>query len=113
MPIRRSDVRLQLAFETQDLRDTCKSEEKAKDQLGAPLAERLQQCLADLRAAETIEDLPLVDHHRADGTCVLSLSEKARVIVRHNHTNAPQTEAGTIDWSRVRRIRVMEIQCDD
>jgi hypothetical protein len=50
---------LELAFETKLLREICESEQKARQELGIKVAEALKRRLADLRAATSVEDLPV------------------------------------------------------
>jgi hypothetical protein len=101
-----------IAFESKRLREICEDQAVAVKELGSLAAEALQQRLADLRAADTISDL-MVGNPRisdADGaTLTITLTATAYTLWSPNHVNPPRDQAGGIDWSRTRRLRLLEI----
>jgi hypothetical protein len=101
---------LELAFETKPLREICESQEKAKQQLGARIAAVLKDRLADLRAAATVADLPLGEPHKVSGGYVLELSDEFRLIVSPNHKSNPVLSSGAIDWAKVSRIKIIDLE---
>lgn len=83
---------------------------------GKPLAERLQQRLAELKAAETLEDirrLPSARCHELSqnrqGQLAVDVVHPKRLIFKPDHNPVPWKPDGGLDWSRVTRIRVIEI----
>ena len=101
-----------IAFETKKLREICEDDAVAVKELGSPAAEALQQRLADLRAAESIEEL-LVGNPRPSGAdsaaLVITLTASMDMIWTANHVSPPRDDAGRIDWTRTRRVRLLEI----
>ena len=101
-----------IAFETKRLREICEDNAVAVKELGSPAAEALQQRLADLRAAETIGDL-IVGSPRASGTdgatLTITLTETAHTVWAANHVNPPRDQTGRVDWTRTRRVRLLQI----
>jgi ribosomal protein L29 len=91
---------LELAFETKPLREICESEHKAKQELGAKVAEELKRRLADLRAAASVEDLPVAKPRKISGTCIFDLAEGYRLVVAPNHTKNPLLKSGTVNCVR-------------
>lgn len=102
---------LLLSFETKELRETCVSEQKAKEQFGAAMGAALAQFLADLRATPTLSELPdLYEPQANGGECVFSLGIGFRVFVAPNHPKNPVAEDEQVDWSDVTRIRITKIE---
>ena len=101
---------MELAFETKPLRETCESEATAKRELGSKVAKELKRLLADLRAASSIEEMPVDKPRKTSGTCVFDLTENCRLIVAPNHTNNPLLASGSVDWAKVARIKILRIE---
>jgi len=104
---------MEIAFHTRLLRDTCESEARLRQELGAEVGEMLKRRLADLRAAGSIRDVVLgnvkeVPGSRGEGMSI-DLCDGYRIVVRANHTRNPQLANGEIDWSAVSRIKLMRI----
>lgn len=83
---------------------------------GKPLAERLQQRLAELKAADTLEDirrLPSTRCHELSqnrkGQLAVDLVHPKRLIFEPDHNPVPRKPDGGLDWPHVTRIRVIEI----
>jgi hypothetical protein len=101
---------LQLAFETKRLRDIRENEERAAEELGTKVAEQLKRRLADLRAAESIDEMPNVVKPRKGSTkCRVRFATDRSIVFCANHNPNPASQSGTINWSAVRRIRILEI----
>ena len=107
---------LELAFAQKSLRQLCEDEARAKRELGETVAEKLKRRLADLRAASSVEDLvagrprkvkgdrhPHIAVHLCDRTCIIFCA---------NHTKVQVLESGDVDWSKVSRIKILEIKSD-
>lgn len=104
-----------IAFDTKKLRETCEDNAVAVKVLGPAAAEALQQRLADLRAAGNISDV-IVGNPRVSGadgaTLTINLTESVHTIWSANHVSQPRDQSGQIDWSRTRRVRLLEIVSD-
>ena len=105
---------MELAFNTKSLRQICESEDKAKNDLGPEVAEKLKARLEDLHATASVKDLvvgrprQLGDVH--DQRMVVDLTEGYGIVFSANHVANPTLDSGDVDWSRVRRIKIMEIE---
>ncbi len=104
---------MEIAFDARSLRSLCENEAHAERQLGLEVAEMLRHRLADLRAATSAKDLVAGLPRELDGVHVPSMAIRLcrdqRIVFCANHRKNPKTKTGRIDWSRVRRIRVVDI----
>ena len=101
---------LQLAFNTRELRTLCESEDAAREAFGDDVAESLKARLADLRAAENIDDL-VVGRPRTSadsGMMVLDLHGSHVLKFVPNHVQR-SVDAPKAEWGRVKRIKVTSI----
>jgi hypothetical protein len=101
---------LELAFATKPLRELCESEVKAKQKLGAKIAAVLKHRLADLRAADSIEDLPIGKPRKVSGAYALESSDCIQVTFLPNQAHIQLLKSGAIDWSKVTRIKITGIE---
>lgn len=101
---------LELAFATKPLREVCESQDKATQKFGARTAAVLRDRLADLRAAASVEDLPLGKPRKAKSGYIIDLSVDVQIVIAPNHVNLPVLPSRTIDWSRVTRIKILGIE---
>lgn len=101
---------MEISFSDEDLRALCLRSRIAVKQLGQPCARKLQTRLADLDAASCVAVLisgrphPLKGDRR--GEFSLDLYRGARLVFAPNHNPLPEREDGSIDWSRVTRVRI-------
>ena len=104
---------MELAFETIDLRTMCENDAIAQELLGVEAATMLKHRLADLRAAESIRDLPLVvppdASSNGQATVLVHLCNKIYIVVCSNHRRPPTRQDNAIDWARVNRVRILRI----
>jgi hypothetical protein len=98
-----------LAFETKPLREVCRNEAEAKAKLGAAAATELKRVLADLRAANSIEDLPVGKFEKLTDSCLFQLDEKMGLLVVSNHVKKPLLPNGQTNWAAVQRIKITQI----
>lgn len=107
---------LEIAFDTKALRTLCEDTRAAERRYGQEFAKALQRRLADLRATPTLMDLPFAVELPArpdiNATCSIRLLGDAFIILRPNHSKTPMDDANAIDWSKIRRVKVMQIQDD-
>ena len=101
---------MKLAFRTQRLRRICESQACAEQELGLAVATLLRARLADVTAAETVDDLiAILLNKRKDEVIQMQLGSKACIRLRANHNPMPLLPDGAIDWSRVSRLQVLEV----
>jgi hypothetical protein len=103
---------MELAFETPGLRRICESDTEARKHFPQSTAEALQDRLADLRAATSASDLvagsPSMDA-RPPGQIRFGLEGGYELVCTANHPRPPFTDSGLVDFSRVRRVKVLRI----
>jgi hypothetical protein len=103
---------LVIAFASQSLRAICENPTTADTELGPAVAQTLRNRLADLRAATSLSDLvagsPRILNHRSQCMAV-NLREGFQMIFAPNHVNNPRDGRNGIDWTKVRRIKIVEI----
>lgn len=108
---------MELAFETKSLRQLCENEVKAKMKFGQIQADKLKRRLADIHAAENVNDLVAGNPRVLAGTdnqkYSLNIDSKVSLILCANHITNPVSESGQIDWSKVNRIKIIEITNND
>ncbi len=107
---------MELAFDSKPLRTICESEAYAKRKFGVKVANDLKHRLADLRAAKSTKDLLAGGPRLLDGSTdqhmVVDLGDGYRLIFCANHPNNPMAESGKVDWLKVSRIKILEIESD-
>jgi hypothetical protein len=105
---------MEIAFRTKVLRTVCLSAKAMDERYGAEGGALLRRCLADMRAAECLGDIPLLALLPRAG----SLGEEAAVdvgagltvVLKANHQRPPKLAGGKIDWSGVARILIQRIE---
>lgn len=107
---------MEIYFSSKKLQKVCNSEKEMRAAFGKPLAERLQQRLAELKAADTLDDisrLPPVRCHELSqdrkGQLAVDLVQPKRLIFEPDHNPLPRKPDGGLDWPNITRIRVIEI----
>lgn len=107
---------MEITFISRKLQKVCNSEKEMRARFGKPLAERLQQRLAELKAADTLEDirrLPSARCHELSqnrkGQLAVDLVHPKRLIFEPDHNPVPCKPDGGLDWSHVSRIRMIDI----
>jgi plasmid maintenance system killer protein len=107
---------LELAFDKKLLRQLCENETRAKRDLGVRVAEKLKRRLADLRAAKCVKDLVAGRPRELDGDrcrhIAVDLCEGCRIVFCANHNTIPELGSGDVDWSKVSRVKIIEIEND-
>jgi hypothetical protein len=113
MVVRPADM--EIAFRTKVLRTACLSKDAMDERYGAERAEYLRGRMADMRAADVLQNVPLIDPRPVEGTFGTEISvdigRGLNVVLRVNHTNPPTLPDGNVDWSRVERVLVQRIEC--
>jgi hypothetical protein len=107
-------VTLELAFHTKLIRLICESEDEASVQLGVAVAEILKHRIADMRAATSPRDL-VVGRPRVEAgrQMRVDLKDDVTILFKANHTSNPMNDANELDWGKVTRIKIMQIESED
>lgn len=104
---------LDLAFRTKALRALCEDASVAISELGKQAADKLTQRLAELDAAASVDDLivgsPRKLIHNGLEIVALKLTGTKQIRICANHVPPRVTEDGRVDWSRVRRVKVVAV----
>ena len=107
-------VNLDFAFNSEHLRTICEKHAVAKQALGEETADTLIHRLADLRSAASIYEVPVGQPRiLADASmpiAIVDLTQGYQLRFCANHTKNPLTETGELDWTRVSRIKILEIE---
>ena len=107
---------MEVRFATRRMQKACSSDREMRKAWGAPLARKIQQRLAELVAAATLDDishLPPARCHelKADraGQLSVDLVHPHRLLFEPDHRPIPRKEDGGLDWANVTRIVVLEV----
>ncbi len=104
---------MEIEYRSKHLRKICEEERIAKSELGAPCAKKLQTRFADMCAAQYVSELIAGDPHplkgERKGQFAVSLMDGKRLVFEPAHNPIPLKEDSGIDWSKVSRVRIMEI----
>lgn len=107
---------LELAFANKEFRDLCLNESLARQTFGEPLAERLKRRLADLAAASVVSDLLMLPGRPREltndrrGHMVMDLIDGQQLVFQGGHVKERVLQSGDIDWSRVRRVKILGLE---
>ena len=112
LPDMECGARLELAFETKELREVCENEADAKRQFGDAVAEVLKHRLADIDAASSPTDIIVGNPRIEPGgeRMTIDLCEGYQLVMTPNHPSNPMKAIGTVAWEKVNRIRILEIR---
>lgn len=97
-----------------ELRELADDESMATGRLGVDAAEDLKQRLADILAADTIDDVLAGQPQKGrflNSDCVrINLAGTFQLVVVPNHAPPRNEVDGTTAWNRVRRVRVVALE---
>jgi hypothetical protein len=104
---------LDFSFENKDLRKLCEDEQAAIEKYGMEISMKLQGRIADITAATTVNDLlagnpALLD--KESNNYKVDLSINHLLVFCSANTKVPQQSDGSINWEKVTRIKILEIQ---
>lgn len=102
---------MEIAFNTKSLRSLCEIEAEMDKKLGAAVAEALRVCLADLRAASTIGDVTSGYAAEVVSNAEVKISpyDGVQVRLRANDPRVVTKKGAAVDWTKVTRIKIMEV----
>ncbi len=104
---------MEISFENKKLRQLCENQNRAKTQLGTSLALRLKTFLADLDIFNNVNELisgRIYKTRFENNTFVIELSGELEIVFSVNHLNPLLSVDNTINWSKVTRIKIINIQ---
>lgn len=103
-----------IAFDNRKIRNICEEENEALSELSEQVVIKLKSRLADLAAATSVKDIivgnpcEIINNSRSDYK--IDLCDGYILIFAANHVNNPKMENGSIDWLKVKRIKILEIK---
>ena len=105
---------MEIAFESESLRQLCENRAAAIYSLGGEIAETLRHRLSDVQAAPSLPDI-VWGNRRTEGKgrkqCMLiDLSDECHLVISPNHVRNPTTPDGDPDWSAITRAKVICIR---
>lgn len=103
---------MDFTFETKKLREVCEDADAAKQQFGEMISGHLKSTLADLAAAETLEEFSTlfgVPVGEADGAFFCDLTGGVTLSAMQGHKTQPTSADGTLDLREVRRIKILSL----
>jgi proteic killer suppression protein len=104
---------LVLSFENKELRKICEEDAEATCRLGNEAAALLQNRLADIFAAETINDILVGNPHKAGEHpflfYVINLDKHIQLLFRANNIKHIYLKNGELDWAQINRIKLVNI----
>jgi hypothetical protein len=104
---------MELSFRTRTLRSVCEDEAKAVAAYGERVAAQLRLRVADLRAAPSVADLPPIVTSLASGEEAglrVAVSSEYVLRCRSSHRADAHDPEGAVDWRRVHRLQLLDIE---
>ncbi len=107
---------MEIAFCTRKLQKLCNSEKEMRSKLGDRGARVLQARLAQIKAADTLEDLRIVPGAHCheltadlQGLLAVNLVHPQRLLFEPDHDPIPTKPDGGLEWQKVTRVIVREV----
>ena len=107
---------MELVFANRKLQKLCSEVKRMNADLGMACAAKLQQRLAELTAAERLEDLRFLPGPRCHelsgdraGQLAVDLKHPRRLVFQPADDPVPRKSDGGLDWSLVTRVLILEI----
>ena len=107
---------MEVTFSTKKLAKCCSSAKEMKARWGQRMADKLQQRLVELVAAESLNNVPRVPPPRCHeltgdlkGKLAVDLVHPYRLVFSPGHDPRPEKENGGLDWAQVTEIVVEEV----
>jgi toxin HigB-1 len=109
---------MEVSFATRKMQKACSSGKKMRQVWGAALAQKLQQRLTELLAADSLADLSRLPSARCHeltgdraGQLSVDLTHPYRLLFKPDDDPIPRKSDGGLDWAKVTKIVVLEV-CD-
>lgn len=104
---------MELSFRTREIRLLCENPSKAESTFGLAVSEYLRRRIADLHAARTVDDLVAGYPRFTDdthGKMRIDIAGTHELLFQPNHQSLSRDSAGLVDWTRIHRIQIVEIE---
>ena len=102
---------MEINFQSKKLAKVCSSAKEMQPKHGKRMAEKIQQRLAELQAAETLADMrdvPAAHCHELTANCAgmlaVHLVHPDRLVFSPDHDPRPELPDGGLDWQKVTKI---------
>ena len=103
-----------ISFANQNIEDLCRQTKLAAKKLGAESAKKLQRRISECYAASSVSELvagrPHPLSHNRVGQFALDLHKGHRLIFKPASVPPPTKDDGSIDWSQVVEITIIETE---
>lgn len=103
-----------ISFDNKKIRAICEEEEIALKEFEKEVVTKLQSRLADIAAVNNVSDIFLGNPEEIKNNphpkYKIDLCDGYILIFAANNVNVPKLESGNIDWSKVNRIKILEIK---
>ncbi|WP_339616903.1 hypothetical protein [uncultured Gilvimarinus sp.] len=80
-----------------------------RDEFGLLTSQKIKNRIDDILAAEHVSELPIPGNITGDSAYEISFSSDGYILLNANHLNNPKDSKGNIDWSKVRRVKIVSI----
>jgi len=107
---------LEITFRNRKLEKFCNSAKEMQSKLGKRMAEKLQQRLSELAAAETLDDMRYLPGARCHeltgnlkGRLAVDLVHPDRLVFSPDHDPVPVKDDGGLDWGGVTSICIVGV----
>jgi toxin HigB-1 len=107
---------MEVSFANSKLQKLCNSSKKLRGEYGPRMANLIQQRLAELADADTLEDLRMIPGARCHeltqnlkGLLAVALVHPDRMAFRPNESPLPKKQDGGLEWSKVKHIEIAGI----
>ncbi|MEM8640055.1 MAG: killer suppression protein HigA [Cyanobacteria bacterium P01_G01_bin.54] len=104
---------MEITFSNRKLQRLCEQQALAQKQLGQACARKLKARLADLMAAQTVQDLVVGRPHplKGDrtGQFAVDLAGGKRLVFQPANQPIPRKEDGSLQWSEVTQVCIVFI----
>ena len=105
---------MKVSYEDKDIETLCKQAKAATKKLGAESAKKLQRRLAELHAASVVSELAIGHPHPLEydrlGQFAVDLHKGKRLVFKPTTIPPPAKADGSIDWSKVSEITIIEAE---
>ena len=106
-----------ISFGSRKLEKILSDEKALTRRYGPEQAEKIQQRLFELQAAENLETLKALPQVRAHeltgnraGQISLDLKHPFRLLITPDYEKPPLKEDGGFDWKRIRKVKVLKVE---
>ena len=107
---------MEVSFANSKLQKTCNSAKKLRGEYGPRMADLIQQRLAELADADTLEDMRVIPGAKCHeltqnlrGLLSVVLVHPDRLAFRPKESPLPKKQDGGLEWSKVKHIEIVGI----